>query len=284
MVMPRLNWRWLLALSSVPSFAVLLLYGLAPETPKYLCTAGKMADAAHVLEKMAQRNRTNLPSGMLVSDETATLDEEVIMPEHTPLLSSTVNKSGSSSFLMLLSSELIRTTVLLWFLFFGNSFVYYGVILLTSELNSEEARCGSTLLLLEHAQDASLYVNVFITSLAGKNAQCLLLVLAGKTYCSMLIILLQSFPELPGLLLSAVIVDRVGRKISMAIMSILTFIFLLPLLTHQPVTLTTVLLFGARMFANGTFTVASVYAPEVCPRLSSDYFLSQHSICLTCPH
>lgn len=109
-------------------------------------------------------------------------------------------------------------------------------------------------------------------------------VLAGKTYCSMLIILLQSFPELPGLLLSAVIVDRVGRKISMAIMSILTFIFLLPLLIHQPVTLTTVLLFGARMFANGTFAVACVYAPEVCPRLSSDYFLSQHSICLTCPH
>lgn len=237
MVMPRLNWRWLLALSSVPSFAVLLLYGLAPETPKYLCTAGKMADAAHVLEKMAQRNGTNLPSGMLVSDETATPDEEVIIPEHTPLLSSTVNKSGSSSFLMLLSTELIRTTLLLWFLFFGNSFVYYGVILLTSELNSEEARCGSTLLLLEHAQDASLYVNVFITSLA----------------------------ELPGLLLSAVIVDRVGRKISMAIMSILTFIFLLPLLIHQPVTLTTVLLFGARMFANGTFAVACVYAPEVYP-------------------
>ncbi|KAH9805456.1 Organic cation/carnitine transporter 7 [Citrus sinensis] len=237
MVMPRLNWRWLLALSSVPSFAVLLLYGLAPETPKYLCTAGKMADAAHVLEKMAQRNGTNLPSGMLVSDETATPDEEVIIPEHTPLLSSTVNKSGSSSFLMLLSTELIRTTLLLWFLFFGNSFIYYGVILLTSELNSEEARCGSTLLLLEHAQDASLYVNVFITSLA----------------------------ELPGLLLSAVIVDRVGRKISMAIMSILTFIFLLPLLTHQPVTLTTVLLFGARMFANGTFVVACVYAPEVYP-------------------
>lgn len=174
MVMPRLNWRWLLALSSVPSFAVLLLYGLAPETPKYLCTAGNMADAAHVLEKMAQRNGTNLPSGMLLSDETATPDEEVIIPEHTPLLSSTVNKSGSSSFLMLLSSELIRTTLLLWFLFFGNSFVYYGVILLTSELNSEEARCGSTLLLLEHAQDASLYVNVFITSLAGKNARCLL--------------------------------------------------------------------------------------------------------------
>lgn len=241
-VMPRLNWRWLLALSSVPSFAVLLLYGLAPETPMYLCAAGRMADATHILEKIAQRNGTHLPLGMLVSDETASPDEEVIIPEYTPFLSSTVNKttevkSGSSSFLMLLSSKLVRTTLLLWFLFFGNSFVYYGVILLTSELNSEQAKCGSTLLLLEYAQDASLYVNVFITSVA----------------------------ELPGLLLSAVIVDRVGRKISMTIMSILTSIFLLPLLIPQPVTLTTALLFGARMFANGTFVVASVYAPEVYP-------------------
>ncbi|KAJ0031186.1 hypothetical protein Pint_13865 [Pistacia integerrima] len=109
-IMPRLNWRWLLALSSVPSFAVLLLFGLAPESPRYLCMA-----------------------------------------------------------------------------------------------------------------------------------------------------------ELPGLLLSAVIVDRVGRKISMTIMSVLTFMFLLPLVVHQPVTLTTALLFGARMFANGTFTVASIYAPEVYP-------------------
>lgn len=108
--------------------------------------------------------------------------------------------------------------------------------MLTSELNSEQAKCGSTLLLLEYARDASLYVNVFITSLA----------------------------ELPGLLLSAVIVDRVGPKISMTIMSILTSILLLPLLIHQAVTLTTALLFGARMFANGTFVVASVYAPEVC--------------------
>ncbi|KAK0572752.1 hypothetical protein LWI29_036677 [Acer saccharum] len=137
-VMPRLNWRWLLALSSVPSFAVLLFHGLSPESPRYLYMKGRSADAQHVLEKLA---------------------------------------------------------------------------------------------------DASLYINVFVTSLA----------------------------ELPGLLFSAVIVDRVGRKVSMTIMSILTFIFLLPLVIIEPVTLTTGLLFAARMFANGTYTVASIYAPEVYP-------------------
>lgn len=71
--------------------------------------------------------------------------------------------------------------------------------------------------------------------------------------------------ELPGILLSAVIVDRFGRKLSMAFMFVLAFIFLLPLVTRQRATLTTALLFGARMCSIGTFTVASIYAPEVSP-------------------
>ncbi|KAK3221183.1 hypothetical protein Dsin_008208 [Dipteronia sinensis] len=241
-VMPRLNWRWLLALSSVPSFAVLLFHGLSPESPRYLYMKGRSTDAHHVLEKIAIRNQRNLPSGILVSDKIARIDEEFVNADHIPLLFSTTNKttevkSGFSSFSMLLSSRLIRTTFLLWVLFFGNSFLYYGIILLTSELSSGKTKCGSALLLLGDSQDTSLYINVFVTSLA----------------------------ELPGLLFSAVIVDRVGRKVSMTIMSILTFIFLLPLVIIEPVTLTTGLLFGARMFANGTYAVASIYAPEVYP-------------------
>lgn len=72
-----------------------------------------------------------------------------------------------------------------------------------------------------------------------------------------------SYPEIPGLLLSAIIVDRIGRKLSMIIMFILACIFLLPLAYQQSATLTTVLLFGARMCTIGSFTVACIYAPEV---------------------
>lgn len=74
------------------------------------------------------------------------------------------------------------------------------------------------------------------------------------------------FAELPGILLSAIIVDKLGRKISMAIMSALTFMFLFPLVIHQSATFTTGLLFGARMFVNGICTVANIYAPEVGPK------------------
>lgn len=59
------------------------------------------------------------------------------------------------------------------------------------------------------------------------------------------------------------IVDKIGRKLSMVIMFVLACIFLLPLAYQQSATLTTVLLFGARMFTIGSFTVACIYAPEV---------------------
>lgn len=74
---------------------------------------------------------------------------------------------------------------------------------------------------------------------------------------------LPPFSELPGLVLSAVIVDRIGRKLSLEIMFMFACIFLLPLVFHQHEILTMGLLFGARMFVIGTFTVAGIYAPEV---------------------
>jgi hypothetical protein len=172
MVLPRLNWRWLLAFSSLPSIAQLFFYWIVPESPRYLSMKGRITEAHNILEKIAQLNQSKLPPGMLVSDSTIGLDEESAPSKYTPLLSSTRKlvsdfKSGFSSFAMLFSSKLIRTTLLLWLLFFGNAFSYYGIILLTSELSSEEGKCASTVLRSENLQDDSLYINVFITSLAG---------------------------------------------------------------------------------------------------------------------
>lgn len=69
--------------------------------------------------------------------------------------------------------------------------------------------------------------------------------------------------EFPGIILSAVIVDRVGRKLSMLALLSLSGIFLFPLLFHQTEALTTALLFGARSCITGSFNTLSIYAPEV---------------------
>ncbi|CAA3009298.1 Synaptic vesicle transporter SV2 (major facilitator superfamily) [Olea europaea subsp. europaea] len=241
-VMPRLGWRWLLALSSIPAFLVLLVSNFAPESPRYLYMKGRTTEALRILEKVALINRTKLPPGILLSDHNMDLNEENTPLDETPLLSS-VRKERSyletflESMLEIFSSKLLGTTLLLWLLHFGYTFAYYGIILMISQLSSGQRECGSITIHSDNVQDASLYIRVFITSLA----------------------------ELPGLIVAAVLVDRLGRKLTMEILTMFTFILILPLLLHQNELVTTALLFGSRMFISAAFTSLTVYAKEVYP-------------------
>ncbi|XP_011018199.1 PREDICTED: organic cation/carnitine transporter 7-like [Populus euphratica] len=109
---------------------------------------------------------------------------------------------------------------------------------LYSQLSREQSKSGSsTVLRSENLQDDSLHVDVFITSLA----------------------------EIPGLILSAVVVDTIGRRLSISFMFASACIFLSPLFYHQSATLTTTLMFGARMSSRVLSTLATIYAQEVSP-------------------
>ncbi|KAK1417070.1 hypothetical protein QVD17_26192 [Tagetes erecta] len=236
-IVPTYGWRWLLGVSAIPSLVALMSYGLVPESPRYLCAQGKLSEARRILEKGATLNQKELPVGLLVSDHITTLTNDNESLENAPLLSSTKSETRSPSLFMLLSPKLIKTTLLLWFLYFANTFSYYGIILLTSQLSIGQSECDSPTLHSETINDSSLYVNVFITSLA----------------------------ELPGLGLAFFILDRVGRKISMEIMLVAGFFLLLPLVVHQNEVMTTGFLFGARMFISASFIIVCIYAPEVYP-------------------
>ncbi|KAG2548842.1 hypothetical protein PVAP13_9KG201400 [Panicum virgatum] len=215
MVMPKFGWRWLLALSSVPSFLLLLFYAITPESPRFLCMKGRTTEAVEVLEKMARLNNVQLPSGKLVLDKNIELDEVSGSSESTTLLadaevSDGIDKDEGSDFGgiksvgKLLSPKLIRATLLLWMAFFGNAFSYYGIVLLTSELSNGNRICAKQEAESVHSNNASLYKNVFISS----------------------------FAEIPGSLMSAMVVDRFGRRLSMASMLFTSCVFLFPLLHH----------------------------------------------------
>ncbi|XP_077216811.1 organic cation/carnitine transporter 7-like isoform X2 [Tasmannia lanceolata] len=247
-IMPTLGWRWLLALSSLPSLVLLLFYHVVPESPRYLCLKGRTTDAVHVLENIARVNQMSLPPGFLVSDHIMKLDGKCIPSEEAHLLAierpeppTSVNiesnTGGFTSLFMLFSPKLIRPTLLLWVVFFGNSFSYYGLVLLTSELSNGNNHCNLNSSHPKDSNDVNLYRDVFITS----------------------------FGEIPGLLLSAAVVDRVGRKLSMMTMFFIGCIFILPLAFHQLAGMTTALLFGARICITGIFAILYVYAPEVYP-------------------
>lgn len=177
--MPTLGWRWLLALSSLPSSLLLLFYGMTPESPRYLCLKGRTEDTLHLLEKVARMNRTQLPPGVLVPDHQIELNGNWVLSEDTRMLpprtdevppsDSVKHKLGAiSSLVMLLSPRLIRSTLLLWMVFFGNAFSYYGLVLLTSELSTRRTECFPAKLLLEKPHDDVGYRDIFLASFAGK--------------------------------------------------------------------------------------------------------------------
>ncbi|KAD3068173.1 hypothetical protein E3N88_36053 [Mikania micrantha] len=240
-IMPRYGWRWLLVVSSIPTVAALMFYTLVPESPRYLCLKGQTTEAYNILKRASVVNQSQLPYGILRSDQISCSDDLDTL-ENTRLLSpkrinQIASKTSFSSLWMLFSSNLSKTTFLLWIVFFGNSFSYYGIILLTSELSNRQNLCTSFTIFTVNGSEDSTYRDVFITSLA----------------------------EVPGLVFAAFIVDRIGRKHSMELMFFIGFIFLLPLLSFQSEIFTIISLFGSRMFIIGTFTVANIYAPEIYP-------------------
>ncbi|KAG2547279.1 hypothetical protein PVAP13_9KG077000 [Panicum virgatum] len=246
-VLPALNWRWLLALTALPCVLMLPFFGLTPESPRYLCVQNRMADATAVLERMASANQSDLPPGVLIYNRETKTDHDNLASESECLLpirekeckvdDAVSSESGSLAALrMLLSRNLLKSTLLLWFVFYANSFAYYGIVLLTSQLSDANRSCASGVIFGLHQKDTNIYKDTFITSLA----------------------------EIPGLLLSACLVDWFGRKASMWSMMFACCAFLGPLVFHQNELLTTTLLFGARACAMGSFTVLCLYAPEVC--------------------
>ncbi|KAG9131016.1 hypothetical protein Leryth_006721 [Lithospermum erythrorhizon] len=239
-VMPSLGWRWLIGLSSLPSFLVILSTGFAPESLRYLCSKGRKIEAQHILEKIAQLNQTKLPIGTLEL-EPVVGDKEHAPPEETPLLVSSMSKTVDQESTLLLSfalfsPKLLKTTLLSWILAIGNCFGYYGIIFLISELPSAQISCSSTTRLLESSEN-TLYMDVLINSLA----------------------------ELPGLAFAAVTVDKIGRKLSMEASAVISLILLIPLFWNNNETLTTALLFGVRMFITSSFDILSIYIKEIYP-------------------
>ncbi|KAF0919590.1 hypothetical protein E2562_030015 [Oryza meyeriana var. granulata] len=247
-VISLLSWRWLLALTAVPCFLLIPFFGITPESPRYLCVQNRTSDAMLVLERIAITNQAALPPGVFTYHQEKKVDHTVLTSEKEDLLPvsekectfdnamSSKYGSGIAALFRLLSRKLLRSTLLLWFSFFANSFAYYGLVLLTSQLSGANRSCTSGLTNAVQQKDANLYKDTFITSLA----------------------------EFPGLILSAILVDWFGRKASMWFMLFTCCAFIGPLVLHQNELLTTVLLFSARAVAMGSFTVLCLYAPEVC--------------------
>lgn len=147
---------------------------------------------------------------------------------------------------LLFSPELKKSTLLLWFMFFTNAFTYYGLVLLTTELPTK----GST----GHScnEPSKLLADECLAD--GKP------IIESSQYRTVLI---TCIAELPGLVVACLIVEKFGRKITIATLLIACGLFSLPLITPLSELATNVLMFGSRSSIMGGFSVLWAYAPEL---------------------
>lgn len=134
-----------------------------------------------------------------------------------------------------------RTTVLLQFLWFGSAWLYYGIILLTTSLLQYDPHCGvvnETNSTCEESQlDTGDYLKIMWAAAA----------------------------ELPGIAVTLLVVDFLGRKWTMAIEFVASMVGFLLLFVCTSDIVLTFFLFFIRAFTTGAFQVVYIYTPEVYP-------------------
>jgi hypothetical protein len=76
--------------------------------------------------------------------------------------------NGFNEYRAIWSRGLIMSTLLLLFVYTAGNFAYYGMVVLTSELNNSSRSCASVGAHLKKTKDFHLYINVLVTNFAGR--------------------------------------------------------------------------------------------------------------------
>jgi len=225
LIMPTLGWRWLLALSALPSLCFVLCCSWLPESARYMAASGKSEQALDTLARVAKENGKSMPLGRLVVDDMYGMSRGRLAD--------------------LLSKDLRRTTILLWIIWATASFSYYGVVLMSAELFESPGQLCS------------------LDGLVGEtcSAQCHPLKTSDYNH-----LLWTTLAEFPGIMVSLLLIEKIGRKKTMAL-EFLFFTITLCLLFNCSTqkSVVTAILFLARALGSGLFQTAYVYTPEVYP-------------------
>ncbi|XP_034235778.1 synaptic vesicle 2-related protein [Thrips palmi] len=232
LVMPTMGWQWLLALSTTPLLVFACICPWLPESARYHVASGQPDKALETLQKVAKDNGKPMLLGRLVVDDAS------------------MGRRGRIR--DLLGAELRRTSLLLWFIWMACAFCYYGVVLMTTELFEASAnRCAS---------DGGSFSSQ-IKPVETCSADC-----KELTTTDYIDLLWTTLAEFPGIFATIFVIERFGRKRTMAVQFVIFAVCIYFLLICSAErSFLTAMLFMARGIIAGVFQAAYVYTPEVYP-------------------
>ena len=247
-IIPVLGWRYLVFISTLPIGILVLYYWVVPTSPRFLMFKGKKEEAKKVLQLGAKLNCRKYPEGELVEkleDAVQTVNVNEPNDSTQPSQRQIDKKKG---LLEAFGKKYIITTLFLSIIWFTSAFLYYGVILITSDIFTYDHHC-----------DSDSTSNASVAPIADNFCNPL-------TSSDYLEYIITSSAEIPGILITVVTVEIIGRKLTFAIqfMSGALF-FLLYLCTPYDHILKTVILFTVRACLAGAFVVSFLYTCEVYP-------------------
>lgn len=259
-VLPTLGWRWLLALSSIPLWGLLVAYPFLPESPRFLLISGEYDKAVKVLSDTAALNKSQLPpEGRLDRD---------------------FKDESRGNFLDLLSPSVRRLSILLWVLWIAHAVIYYGNVLFTPKFYGSHHSPTETTPASPAAAPGTDMAS-FAGSLSDRILDAVLPIFRQrddgptspisstpqkKSWLNLYVfVLLTTLSELPGLIGAAYLVERLGRRKTMAVSLGVCVGALFGLIFGPPGWLGVALLSISRMGINGSMATLWAFTPESYP-------------------
>ncbi|XP_072044036.1 synaptic vesicle 2-related protein-like [Amphiura filiformis] len=226
LIMPVYGWRLLLIVAAMPLLLFITCCYFLPESAYYHAACGNKEAALDILNQLAKMNKKSLPKGELKVGAVSGADERGKLKD------------------LFCDKETAITTSLLLFIWFSMAFVYYGILLLTTELFAKGHSCT-----------AQSVENQFCFE------TCESLTVTDYNH-----LIITTLAEVPGTILTIIIIDYLGRKRSMTLQYICCAAAILMLeICFQKQIYLVILLFVARAFCTGAFQGIYVYTPEVYP-------------------
>ena len=259
-IIPVLGWRYLVFISGLPLIVVLLYYWIVPNSPRFLMTKGRRDETLQVLEWGAKLNCRKLPVGELVSSNASQPPESGVLDGR--INSSTPSDDGHEQPLVVVEAKeggildifgrkYFFTTLFLGIIWFTSAFIYYGVVLITADIFTYDHHC--------HTSNAN-------HSTSNNNRQAITPLCHPLKPSDYLEYIITSTAELPGILITVIVVEIIGRKLTFAIQFLSggLFFILFLCIPHEYV-VKTGCLFVIRGCIAGAFVVSFLYTGEVYP-------------------